>query len=120
MLTDFYTVTDFKNVDTSIQARIKVNAEHKIFLGHFPNQPVVPGVCMMQIVKELVENETKIKLLLAQADTMKFLAVWIPSINEQIEASIAYEKKETGIMINGSLFSGDTTFFKIKAFLKIA
>lgn len=107
-------------MDTSIQARIKVNPEHSIFSGHFPNQPVVPGVCMMQIIKELMESETKLQLLLTQADTMKFLAVWIPSANEQIEASIAYEKKETGFIINGSLFSGETIFFKIKAFLKIA
>lgn len=34
---------------------IRFNASHPIFSGHFPEHPIVPGACMVQIVEELAE-----------------------------------------------------------------
>ncbi len=32
---------------------IRFNAQHPIFSGHFPEHPIVPGACMVQIAEEL-------------------------------------------------------------------
>ena len=32
---------------------IRFNAKHPIFSGHFPEHPVVPGACIVQIAEEL-------------------------------------------------------------------
>ena len=32
---------------------IRFNAKHPIFLGHFPERPIVPGACIVQIAEEL-------------------------------------------------------------------
>lgn len=32
---------------------IRFNASHPIFSGHFPERPIVPGVCIVQIAEEL-------------------------------------------------------------------
>ena len=32
---------------------IRFNASHPIFSGHFPEHPVVPGACIVQIAEEL-------------------------------------------------------------------
>lgn len=32
---------------------IRFNASHPIFSGHFPEHPVVPGACVVQIAEEL-------------------------------------------------------------------
>lgn len=32
---------------------IRFNARHPIFLGHFPERPIVPGACIVQIAEEL-------------------------------------------------------------------
>ena len=50
LLNDFFTINDKVSSATEIWAELFINADHKIFEGHFPNQPVVPGVCMMHML----------------------------------------------------------------------
>ncbi|MDR0605106.1 MAG: hypothetical protein LBG80_12460 [Bacteroidales bacterium] len=37
---------------------VKLNCNHKIFSGHFPDNPILPGVCALQIAKELLQKST--------------------------------------------------------------
>ncbi|MEP7278535.1 MAG: 3-hydroxyacyl-ACP dehydratase, partial [Bacteroidota bacterium] len=60
----FYTIVSPVIEPENIRAILKINPDHAIFKGHFPGQPVVPGVCMMQIVKELMETGTGRRLRL--------------------------------------------------------
>jgi 3-hydroxymyristoyl/3-hydroxydecanoyl-(acyl carrier protein) dehydratase len=36
--------------------RIKLNPNHEIFSGHFPDNPILPGVCVLQMVKEISQH----------------------------------------------------------------
>lgn len=79
ILTDFYTLTSYnKAEDGKFTAHIHLNKEHDIFKGHFPGNPVTPGVCMMQIIKELAEEFTGSKLFLKTASNVKFMAIINP------------------------------------------
>ncbi len=53
LINDFFTVTSLSGEAPSFRALLTVNARHRIFDGHFPGQPVVPGVCLMQMVQEV-------------------------------------------------------------------
>ena len=54
---DFYTVKEKKQIsEKEISVVIELNQQHAIYSGHFPDQPIVPGVCQIQIVKELLED----------------------------------------------------------------
>ena len=115
LLNNFFTITDTVSSATEIWAELIINAEHKIFEGHFPNQPVVPGVCMMQMVKEILEQVTGKQTNLVKAAEMKFLAVINPLENNLVHASIKYAADETGaINITASLFKDELVHFKFK------
>jgi 3-hydroxyacyl-[acyl-carrier-protein] dehydratase len=101
-----------------VKALLRINQEHAILKGHFPGQPVVPGVCMMQMIKELAEHHTKKDLLLIEAENMKFLAIIDPGQNNEIEANVDLNENDGILEINASLFSGTITFFKLKATYK--
>ena len=59
MLKDFYTLNTLQQIAANTYlCTLTLNAEHPIFKGHFPNNPVTPGVCMMQIVKNLTVQIT--------------------------------------------------------------
>ena len=40
--------------------RIKLNKDHDIYNGHFPNNPITPGVIIIQIIKEILEEKVGI------------------------------------------------------------
>lgn len=115
LLNDFFTINDKVNSETEIWAELYINANHKIFEGHFPNQPVVPGVCMMQMIKEILEKIIGEETNLVQAADMKFLAVINPVENNLIHASIKYARDENGaINVVASLFKDELVHFKFK------
>ena len=112
---DFYTVVSTVNEADKIQAILKINPEHAIFGGHFPGQPVVPGVCMMQIVKELLETATSRSLRLHTGLDLKFLSVIDPGKNNTIHTETNYSVLASGdINVTARLFYNETTFFKFK------
>lgn len=120
LLEDFYTLLHHEPAPGSVKAKISINKDHKILKGHFPGLPIVPGVCMMQIVREVMEVMAKKSLSLISADTMKFLAVINPDQNQEVDVAVTYTEVDDKYAINATLFSGEVTFFKLKATLKIS
>jgi len=115
LLNDFFTINDTVSSETEIWAELLINANHKIFEGHFPNQPVVPGVCMMQMTKEILEHVIGKETNLVQAADMKFLAVINPLENNLIHASIKYSTDESStVSVVASLFKDELVHFKFK------
>ncbi len=121
LLNSLFFVDQFTSSDYSIEAVVRIDSNHAIFEGHFPGQPIVPGVCMLQLVRELLEQSEKKKLRIQSAANIKFLAVIDPTINQSVNASILIERQEDEeLKITASLFAGEVTFFKLKAALKPA
>jgi len=100
LLNSFYTVTELDKDSGQLSAVITIDPLHEIFRGHFPGQPVVPGVCMVQIVKELMEELAGKKLLLARAQQVKFLQLLVPVRDEPVQVHIAWTESETGYAVS--------------------
>lgn len=112
---DFFDVHNLETTGFDIKADLVINAAHKIFEGHFPGHPVVPGVCMMQMVKEIMEQVFKKKTNLVSAGEMKFLAIINPEENTNIQAALKYKIEETGnVAVSASLFKDERIYFKFK------
>ena len=83
LLPNFYKVTHSEHInETDWVVQVMLNPQHAIYSGHFPQQPVVPGVCMLQIIKECVEKiqqaplQYKLSLTIKknETDTFQILA----------------------------------------------
>jgi len=85
------------------------------FEGHFPGQPIVPGVCMMQITKEILEKVLDYSVQLQSAEYLKFLAFINPVENNCVNAELQYTLlPEKTIRVNATLLNPDTVCFKFK------
>lgn len=118
LLDNFYTVSSFNTSPTGVTtAQLHIFAEHAIFGGHFPGMPVVPGVCMVQILKELTERRTGHALQLGKAPLIKFLSIWQPGTHPDVEAELEVTNTAPAtFQVTGTIKSGETTFFKFKGF----
>lgn len=69
-----------------------VPANHPAFAGHFPGNPTVPGVVLLDIALHAITTATGIDLAVCEISTVKFLSPVLP--NEQI--SIEHTVLPTG------------------------
>ena len=121
LLNDFFTINDTESSASEIWAELVIKPDHKIFDGHFPNQPVVPGVCMMQMIKEIIELVLGKATNLVHAAEMKFMAVINPQENNLIQATIKYAADESGVInIQASLYKDELVHFKFKGQLQVS
>jgi 3-hydroxyacyl-[acyl-carrier-protein] dehydratase len=120
LLNDFYYIDILHAEDHQVNAQIRINPRHGIFEGHFPGQPVVPGVCMVQIVKELMEQHLVTKLLLRTASQLKFLQLVVPDEDDIIEVSIQYKIEKNNYTIIASFRNGPGFIFKMNGEMVIS
>lgn len=122
LLDDFYHVTQHRLSDGVLQATLRFHPDHGIFEGHFPGQPVVPGVCMMHIVKELAEAyllDPGTRTRLVRADTAKFLTMIDPRQTPTVEAELHSAPGDEGeIKMVARFYNEATIYFKLTAVLR--
>ena len=115
LLNHFFTIGDKQVNGNELTVTLTINKDHGIFEGHFPGQPVVPGVCMMQMILELMELVTGKRLKLLTAHDMKFLAVINPQVNNSVITTLKYTEDEGGTFsATATIFCDETVHFKFK------
>lgn len=75
----FYTIQRTESAGNQHDITIKLNENHHIYKGHFPQHPVVPGVCTLQIIKECVSAIAKMKVRYQTISSCKFTSLIVPS-----------------------------------------
>lgn len=121
LLIDFYTIQHIEEVENGkYHALIHLNKDHDVFKGHFPNNPVLPGVCTMQIIKELTETIVQKQLVLSRAINVKFMALINPVVNPTLRLELDIETLENGeIKVKNSTFFDTTLALKLSNNYKI-
>ena len=95
LLNDFYKVLETQVSENGISVWVKIDKKHSIFEGHFPNHPVTPGVCTMQIIKELSENHLGKNLMLKTARNVKFMAIINPEENDEVRFDLTFDSNDS-------------------------
>ena len=110
-----FKITSLNQQKESIAAILEINKDSEIFRGHFPGQPVLPGACMLQIVKEVLEGALKSPVQLKKADQVKFLAIIDPHINNLLQLKFTYNSTDNKHFdVIAGITSQDTVCFKFK------
>lgn len=113
----FYSVKEFNFTDNKLKSIIELNPEHEVFKGHFPNNPVTPGVCMLQILKELTEQATNTNLFIKECSNVKFMALINPETNPILAITIDINPLEENFKIKASANFDETVALKVNALL---
>lgn len=116
-----YIIQKITEENNSVEAIVELNAKHEIFKGHFPGQPVLPGVCMMQMVREILESFLQQLLQLLKADDIRFLAMVDPTVTKELRFLIQYNFNEAKLINMNAKISrqDDVVCCKMKATYKL-
>ena len=91
--------------------------QSEIFKGHFPHAPLVPGVCMLQLVKDTLAECTQGPLILGQASNIKFLSVITPG-QHWIDLLIDYKQLDEGYSVSAKIIKGEFIYFKMSGIFR--
>ena len=99
---------------------IVLNPDHLIYKAHFPGQPVTPGVCILQMLQELLSELEGTPLYIKKIKNAKFTSMISPlsdsiisvlfnSINEEeggfkVQGVVARREKTDELFLKFSLF----------------
>jgi 3-hydroxyacyl-[acyl-carrier-protein] dehydratase len=116
LIKDFYTIDScsYSQDNNNISANITINPNHDVYKGHFPGQPVVPGVIQLQILRELCEKEFNKPLSITGSSVIKYINMIIPDKNPKLAIDIAIKEADGTYKIDGKILDGDTVFLKAK------
>ena len=120
LIKGLYTVTEFQYKEQEVKSIVELNKDHEIFKGHFPGNPVTPGVCMLQIIKELTEQALGKSLLLTVASNIKFMAIINPNLNPTLSLLISITEEGDIVKIKNMSLFDETIALKLSATFKEA
>ena len=117
LLTDFYHQEKIQAIDeNNFEVQIRINEKHTIFKGHFPNNPITPGVCMLQIFKNICSEIIGKPIVLAESKYIKFTAIINPEVNPDLLLTIQFVESVEGFLkVNCAVYFKDTLALKLSA-----
>ncbi len=111
--TDIFAISKLEHTGNAVKAALAINKDSEIFKGHFPGQPVVPGACMLQIVKDVLEIAMDAHVTLKKAGQLKFMSMITPDAAD-IKLEITYKSNESEIVATAALICDDLVCFKFQ------
>ena len=95
--------------------RVRLDASHPVYRGHFPGHPVLPGVCTLQLVRECLNRGTGRRFRYAAIRECKFLGMVVPQADELLENdSRVWEDTPEGTRLSCTITNHGKTVLKLR------
>lgn len=111
----FYTVSSSSETENGNSFDIKIDPAHPIFSGHFPGNPVTPGVVQLEIIKELTGEATGKTCKLTEMANCKFLKVLNPQEDSEVTIELRITEEDDSAKVNAIIQNENGIFLKSSA-----
>ena len=112
---NLYSIVSQQAVDGLPTFCVRIHPEWPIYKAHFPGHPITPGVCIVQMVQELLQIFLHRELVLCKAKNIKYVSIVSPE--EMAELTITFSKIEEqpdgSLKVQAQVASGDTLCTKL-------
>lgn len=110
---NLYNIIDKETVGEVTTYTITLIPSCIIYAAHFPKMPITPGVCQIQMIKELLEDCLNLTLMIAGVKNAKFVSVLTPESN-LIKVSLSKIKQEDNqYKVQAVIADDNTTYAKL-------
>ena len=94
LLGNFYNIIHSEQEGQTYRLKVAFNPAHEIFKGHFPDLPVVPGVCQTQMLMETLSHVMGKNVEMKLAHHIKFLSLLNPTKVKELRVEIKIDKED--------------------------
>lgn len=78
LLNNLYMISERETKFLPVRYDVSLQEKSLIYQAHFPGEPITPGVCIIQIAKELLEDYAQKRYQIKTIKNVKFLNVISP------------------------------------------
>lgn len=83
---------------------LRLNADHVIYRAHFPGNPITPGVCIVQMIAELLSRQVGRRLALSKIVNLKFVSTISPIEHPLIDINMsAVDNSDAECKVKGTI-----------------
>ena len=111
LLNDFFTIKEITENENEWVYCLALNAEHIIYQAHFQGNPVTPGACIIQMVKELAQDYHSTSFFIRSVKNVKFLCVINPLEQPEINAHLTFKTVEKNLLAVSAILDNEKTVF---------
>jgi 3-hydroxyacyl-[acyl-carrier-protein] dehydratase len=115
-LKELYSLINISQTEGSVTGICKLDPKHDVFLGHFPNNPVLPGVVQLDIVRSLLEKVVGSNISTKEIKDVKYLKVINPDQDKELKLNFTYSIVDGDIKVKGFITdSNNVSLMKISS-----
>ena len=108
---NLFKILSQSSISTGVVYELSLLVESEIYRAHFPGMPITPGVCIAQIVEELLCDYLQEEYKLSEAKNIKYLQVISPIDTPKIIVELKkIVKSDDAVTLQAVVYNGDTIF----------
>lgn len=86
---NLYNIESRQDSDEATIFKLRLNPSCFIYKAHFPDNPITPGVCILQTARELIEEIVNRKLEISEVKNVRYLGILSPATNPNVDFFIS-------------------------------
>ena len=115
---NFFTITNQNVSDGKAGFRVKLNAENFVYQAHFPNNPITPGVYLIQMAAELFGSLKNSNFSIKTLKNVKFTAPISPLEFPEVDFLLEFAENESLWQVKVLIKENETIFAKMSLVLR--
>lgn len=116
--TTFYSIIDQTFDGSAFSVNLWLNAEHSIHQAHFPQRAITPGVCSIELLKEVVGELTIQELTLIKCPLVKFIRLIEPHVTPVITLQgVTRPAEPSGLLVTATIQVASEIYCKLAALI---
>jgi 3-hydroxyacyl-[acyl-carrier-protein] dehydratase len=113
-MNDYFHIESCKVEGDETLFEVTLLPDYCAYKGHFPENPVSPGVCNIQMIKECAQLLTGKRLFLSHIAKCRFSAVITPQKTPHLKMRMLLSEVDTLYKVQAVVFDDSTTYIEFK------
>lgn len=119
LLLNKYFTLDAKTVSGhGANCKVSLKKDCDVYRGHFPGNPVSPGVCNIEMIKECFNIINGCNLRIKSIDRCRLTAVASPTESPAMNVELEWSEAENGVMLTATLSDAERQYMDFKGTLE--
>ena len=107
-LDQLFILSSTTGAENGFVATLHTNPDHPIYRAHFPGNPIVPGVCLIELARVHAETALGCELKTEEISQCRFRSPILPGMEANCKLTvhkldIGHLKLQSEIRVNGSI-----------------